>query len=137
MAFQRDPSLQVRSADELDHGLIGGSGLTVLLEVLLAGSHQFDSCELEAVVLLACVLLNDDAVDILPTRLESSDDGANESTLDTIGLKNSQYTSSSAFHHRKITLIAIKLFESQQWFTALPSLVLEQLTFARRKTYRR
>lgn len=58
--------------DESWEEWLGGEILIVLLEVLLAGSHQLDSGKLES------------------TSLESSDDRANESTLDAIRLDSNE-----------------------------------------------
>ena len=48
MAWRRDPRLQVRLA--IDGNMPHLDFLTVLLKVLLAGSHELDSSELVAVL---------------------------------------------------------------------------------------
>jgi hypothetical protein len=47
MAWRRDPRLQVRLA--IDGNMAQSNFLTVLLKVLLAGSHELDSSKLVAV----------------------------------------------------------------------------------------
>jgi hypothetical protein len=53
--------------------------LTMLLEVLFAGSHELDSSKLVAIIPLAIALTLESTN--LPTSLESRDDGTNQSTL--------------------------------------------------------
>ena len=53
--------------------------LTMLLEVLFAGSHELDSSKLVAIMSLV-IAVTLEFINI-PTSLESRDDGPNQSTL--------------------------------------------------------